>query len=481
MQELNFDHILKWINHVEPNCRSLFNSELSSPITISSPEDFESIWNQFINIIDQLIPSNTKIVKNWKCDLFMSIYAAFSYSTPGLLPLTSKTKIADTVSQQANKRKLLSNLKSLRETYSNELFWQQYRRNTDLEYFKSVWDTQSKFKIFDNYDFYYYLDNFKNWPFYYKNENGFLICNWYSFINGLFNIISNYNEKTKKDKFDKNFSYYLFEQFFYPCRFVSTLSKHFKISSKYFYDIDNPYRERSIILTTFLAELPSHTTDYLLDNFSSTLLRFLELKSTDEQKNYKPFYEKLFSFVRYSFCYFPLCQTLLANLIYNQYHADLSKKTSQKKLQEDLRNYITTKVDAAEKSKDYSQYNYKKLIETSLKSLEEMTYPLSGRKNDAYKNLTQKYPNNFPIESFNHNFTYYFYLNASNFNCFDLIIKQKDFVEKNDIKNNHLPIDSIREATVKKTKLILQSMDNINNSYTYNLFMAKNPNFIISD
>lgn len=329
MQELNFDHILEWIHHVEPDCRSLFNSELSSPITISSSEDFESIWDQFINIIEQLIPSNTKIVKNWKCDLFMSLYTAFSYSTPGLLPLTSKSKIADIISQhtitgtkESYRRKLSSNLKSLKEIYSNELIWQQYRKNTDLEYFKSVWDTQNKFKIFDNYDFYFYLDNFKSWPFYYKNENGFLICNWYLFINDLFNIISNYHENRKEDLFDKLFSYYLFEQFFYPCRFVSTLSNQLKISSKYFYDIDNPYRERSIILTTFLAELPSHTIDYLLNNFSSTLLRYLELKSTDEQKNYKPFYEKLFSFVRYSFCYFPLCQTLLANLIYNQYHAD---------------------------------------------------------------------------------------------------------------------------------------------------------------
>ncbi|MDO4329097.1 MAG: hypothetical protein Q4C66_07160 [Lachnospiraceae bacterium] len=450
MLSLDFYYFLNRHYAVEPIYIHYFNqivyiNRQNSNIT------FDEMWDMLIQIINMASPEYTVYVKQWKSDIFMSIYAALTYTITEPLTRQSIVKFITELqglpdAEDSIRASLSRSCRELRDVQAAPLF-RLTGQTANWPYFINACEEAKPIKTFHPYDMYCYLKSYKKLPFWKENLNGITLSKWYKNTSDLFKEIHQYDNNVT----DINFQFrdYVFEQIFAPCRFTAILSGFADVFAPHFESIDSPLRERAIIYSTIFAKLPSDSLKDISQAFSPTLKQLLQLDTYEQESAEKmKSQESLFQFLRLPYYFFPSCQILLANIMYCIYLSRYENQILLKNMKNDLHEYLNQNI---------KYYYYTKKVENALKHFETMHYPIN-----TCPPLTKELRNNATAKSFGYNFTYNFYSYDSDVSGFDL----------NWIPNHGYFVSN-------KFQTVLQRISMTNNIYTFNFLQAMNPHSII--
>lgn len=480
MLELSFNDIITNLHFAESTVLDKYMKDKSYMMQDLSKISFDSIWDSTLKIVSPFSSNLSNIITTWKKDIFMSIYTALLYeSTPSI----NKTQLSEIISDKINycgnpdtiRQTILKKLRELRNDIPADFLFQALQnKNPPLNYFLNMIKLEQPIKVFNEYNFYCYLRFLSDWPFYHTQKNGMTLNKWYATIESLFNELHFYDSTQGIMSFDIQFTDYIFEQLFYTSRFISILSDQWPVYCKYFYEIDDPIREQLILYFTKFAELPSHTLGLFSPKCSSIIL---ECAKTGFKNPPKSFSNLLLNLGSLQYYYFPLCQTIVANLIY-QWYSYLFTADINTKILEDLRNFIQNNIN---------EFDYHNDISNSLHTFKNMKYPDKPKKDGAHttdfpnkqqkdKPLTNNFPNNIPVESFGYNFTFYFYANIAPETYFDRCKNYNGLHLNKCIYKTSNPEKFIQN----KINYLLTEANAITNNNTVNYLSSKYPEYIIT-
>lgn len=454
-----------------PYCHNYIENHVSN-------EDLplESSVDIFKKIVSSIFSKDDmQIINNYIPELLISIYTSCYYHS--LEDNKTRNGIIDDCFKKdptmVHKSTFYDICKRLNSIYKNgqSIYFSQSRKNDDILYFKDVWSNAfsssesdeamasrtkgyKKFRVFDSLDFYIYITEYKRWPQFFSNRNGMLFMDLFSSMKSMFALIMKNHPKAD---FDQMLSLYFFERLFYPQRFINTLTSYFE----YFGDIvsmpDSPERERAILFSSVYGSLPVSIQKNYKDNYFNSLRNYIiSNHKNDESSNRSgSFIKQLWELLNIQYYTIPVCERIFAYILLNL------KATQEEYYNKELLTSIKNYCDKEFETPD----TFTKSFNSAIDKISRTVYPGLKDKNKAVK-IDAFHRNNNTCNSFEVNFTYFFYSSTPGFDYFDeckrsrCIIAPKPFIEQ-------------------KIQNLFISSNNILNFKTSNFRKYNNPDAII--
>lgn len=463
MMSLDFDYTLSNFNFLTIDDQNFFNTCLSESENNKRDPTYiiEKCWNSILDFFNKENPDYLNSVIPLKSDIIMSIYAILTYQTNSLIDNNTLVKaVTPKISQDKEyyRNTLYRYRKELQNIYGDRTNWNQYRKNTELLYFSPAWESlteKKSYKVIDQQNFFYYITHHKKWPFHNDNKNGMLFCDLCQSLTEM----CMETDHSYSLSADKALSFYLFEQLFSPYRFYNLLATYFKFFDSYFYLTDEPTREKAIILASVTSGLPVSLQNYYIEDYFTTIQTHL----VSQNNEYEAIFSKYFSQIVFHLVYYvPFIQTVFLKLIWQTYIPSISNNTSEeiKLCLPSLKILFSEYIN-----KNINNFNYEENINMALTNLKNMNYPLKSKGIGTPHKISNEIRNNVPIDSFNYNFTYNFYMNNNPFTYFDIC-------------NQH-PHISPRDCYMNICQKYCIIVSNTTNIFTTNYMQQKNPHAVI--
>ena len=489
MFKLHFDDYIKNVKYL--SCFD--NYELEQLVArINDKTEIDEIWNITRSFVVKYDPSVNCVIDNWKSDVIMSIFASIrndlakSYSKKNLARIIAKIECHsnEVVNRQAEivRNNFLVTLREIRHTIlesgSTEIYPFNNLPNLRIQYILGSLLTEDKsgllsieqgmpLKAIYPEDSYYYIKNYKQLPFWLSNTNGMDLAKWYKVIS----IIEKLKEIHSSNAVERELSSFIFDQLFSVTDLSFLLSYYWQVYEKFFYEIDNPERERSIILSTVFASLGKYVP--LEVSYSPSeifdLVKWYRNYESGKKVEHSELHQKLFQIMWYPYYDFPLCQTIFAYLLNKRFGKSSTDLQSMAKA---LQEYIDQHI---------GEFSYTVQVERGMKRFGSLKYPFKG--NPVVKNskgreaektaiaLTEKTSHNSAADSFGINFTYNFFQSMYNMDYFTYahIASWK----------KRFKIKDPRSFIIDKVASVDGRVRSVRNIYTVNFIQIKNPDIAV--
>lgn len=438
MLDLKLENLEKYLEYVDKQLRVNIDEVVSKVADKEGEMKATSIIHHSWGIVRDLLCDKgytSKLsLEHMKEDIIMSIYAAVVYD---MLPpverisiIKGAAKVMGGTSFENTVRKAIDNAENY---FIKNLDCWDNRRNYyniyEWDYFKSVIKSSDKkennrIKVFDEYDFYVFLDAREYWLFNHKNScNGMMICDWYAGVKKILDQLS--KKQSEKEKTAKDIlNLFIVEQMFSVNSITTIIQSWIKTTNCDFYSLDNGQREKELFLISGMAGLPK----LIIEKNIGRLIIAHEIWG--EEMWYKPLYNQIFQINWLKLYIYPLCKILLYYTIVSMCKG-IKGANSKSVVEESIRKYI-------EDRKNLERFTYLYNFNDCYKEFSKLRYPLDYNEKANSKGggqkLIDKSRNNIPIESFGINFTYFYLIHNIERNVFELqnIYRNEKFFKQNE-------------------------------------------------
>lgn len=449
MIEYEFTKLIKQVDYIHPDFKNVFEDFIKRNVSKSDKISIGDVWNRLVECCEIFPLKLHDAIACMKNDVLMSLYTSATY---GAQETIGKSKIA--LAYINNEPKDMRNgdhsrdirkgisvcQKNLQKSITPmHLSGQLFDQNA-LEYFQPYWNPQvSDIKVFNELDYYFYIKEYKHWPFHTDNLDGMRLQELFKSLNSIFKDI--YTRTEKHFTLSEAHSVYIFEQLFQPAHLAQYITGYLNCFEDLFYKYKNQERERSLLLSLPLFKLPLPVIDSMKDSYLKALREYI--KFPNDSYNESLFIQHMNLALLYKYCLFPLLQTILANVLFISAGGDYNK------IKQLLTEYLEN-----EQPHDYSP----SIMKINLDTISQANYPSRPlKKNESDKtqvknedtisenktvsilndNVTTR--NNTSVETFEINLTYNFYCRRKISNIFEYRREHRNFTIDidylNDIKN----------------------------------------------
>lgn len=369
--------------------------------------NIEDLWKYLEKICNSLSPIYVDILNKMKPDIFMSLYTAVTYtiskpiSKNDLITAFLEADTTNTHNPDDIRRRLAQASSDLKSPKAIKYYACQNSNFNNVQYLLSYRNSDNQeLKVFNSLDFYFYITNYKHWPFFYDNRKGMFFYEWYKSMWDIFTHASTDEQfaNISIEPFAQEHSAYIFEHIFHPAHFMKNVDDFLENFRESFFNYDSSQRKKIIISTIPLAYLPIALQDNLKN------LYFLDLKSymdnPDDPLKQFTFKKQLERIFLYKGILFPFAETILSYLLQSIF--TFGPYIYLEQIQKLLKNYITENIE---------QYNYHSIINSSFNTFKNTYYPSKQEtsKSILLSEKTEKKRNNIAIKTFELDFTYNFF------------------------------------------------------------------------